>query len=256
MLGGIMASYPIYEFYAELDDFKPKIWRRFQVMSNITVARLGYVLQVLFEMEANHLMAIKIPRGENFYNYMKAYSPDMPSNLSLFDDRDVVYEYAFADIETGKLPEYYAGDDKVKDIATARLAHAIGNPGDKLSMDYDFGDSWCVNVTLEKVFKDEKLLGKDLPRVLDGKNFGIIEDVGGTWGLGEFVQAFKEKKGEEYEHFRSWSGKEYFDITEFDIDDMNFRLKKIPRIYMQAYELGYSPTKRSIDLIERNYLEE
>lgn len=31
-----MASQPIYQFYAELKDYEPKIWRRFQVMNNIT----------------------------------------------------------------------------------------------------------------------------------------------------------------------------------------------------------------------------
>ena len=46
--------------------------------------------------------------------------------------------------------------------------------------------------------------------------------------------------------------KDYGDIA-FDIDDMNFRLKKIPRIYADAYELGLEPTKRSLDLLERKY---
>jgi hypothetical protein len=49
-----MASHPIYQFYAELDDFKPKIWRRFQVTDNVTVARLGYIIQVLFEMTGGY----------------------------------------------------------------------------------------------------------------------------------------------------------------------------------------------------------
>jgi len=61
-----MASHPIYQFYAELDDYKPKIWRRFQVTDNVTIARLGYILQVLFEMKASHLMAIEVPKGDNF----------------------------------------------------------------------------------------------------------------------------------------------------------------------------------------------
>ena len=61
-----MASHKIYQFYAELDDFKPKIWRRFQVTDNITVARLCYIIQVLFEMTASHLMAIEVPQGGNF----------------------------------------------------------------------------------------------------------------------------------------------------------------------------------------------
>ena len=43
-------------------------------------------------------------------------------------------------------------------------------------------------------------------------------------------------------------------ISAFDLDDMNFRLKKIPRIYKQCYEDRLEPTQRSIDLIERKYL--
>jgi hypothetical protein len=37
----------------------------------------------------------------------------------------------------------------------------------------------------------------------------------------------------------------------FDIDDMSFRLKKIPRIYKQWYEDKLTTTQRSIDLINR-----
>lgn len=56
-----MASHPIYQFYAELDDFKPKIWRCFQVSEHITPARLCYIVEVLFEMTASHLMASEVP---------------------------------------------------------------------------------------------------------------------------------------------------------------------------------------------------
>ena len=50
-----MASHPIYQFYAELADYKPKIWRRFQVMNNITMAKLGYIIMTMFEMQASHI---------------------------------------------------------------------------------------------------------------------------------------------------------------------------------------------------------
>lgn len=43
-------------------------------------------------------------------------------------------------------------------------------------------------------------------------------------------------------------------MAAFDLDDMNFRLKKIPRIYKQCYEDRLTPTQKSIDLIERKYL--
>jgi len=73
-----MASHPIYQFYAELDDYKPKIWQRFQVTDDITVARLGYVLQVLFEMTASHLMAIEVPEGDNRRIVWKSQNTELP----------------------------------------------------------------------------------------------------------------------------------------------------------------------------------
>ena len=50
-----------------------------------------------------------------------------------------------------------------------------------------------------------------------------------------------------------WLGRIDLDLLAFDIDDMNFRLKKIPRIYSDVYEHGLEPTKRSLDLLERKY---
>ena len=47
-----MAFQPIYQFYSELRNYEPKIWRRFQVLGNITLARLGYILITLYEMKA------------------------------------------------------------------------------------------------------------------------------------------------------------------------------------------------------------
>ena len=42
-------------------------------------------------------------------------------------------------------------------------------------------------------------------------------------------------------------------MTTFDVDDMNFRLKKVPRIYADAYEFGLEPTKQSLNLLMRKY---
>lgn len=59
--------------------------------------------------------------------------------------------------------------------------------------------------------------------------------------------------GEAYEQFREWLGEDDFDIARFDIDDMNFRLTKIPAIYQRIYEKRQPPSQKSIDLIERRY---
>jgi len=60
--GSNLPQHLIYQFYAELADYEPKIWRRFQVAGDITVARLGYIVMTMYEMEANHLLAIDLER--------------------------------------------------------------------------------------------------------------------------------------------------------------------------------------------------
>jgi hypothetical protein len=253
-----MASHPIYQFYAELDDFKPKIWRRFQVLDDITVARLGYILQVLFEMTASHLMAIEVPKEDNLREYLQAWHRDIALDKLVAlpsAGEGAVWRYEIIDPDAD--PDPFANlyrEVKVVDATQARIRHAVSDPNEKLNFNYDFGDDWWVSLTLEKVFKDQELPGGELPRVLEGAGLGIVEDVGGVGGLANLVEAFEKKKGEDYEQFSAWLGVEDFDITAFDLDDMNFRLKKIPRIYKQCYEDELRPTQKSIDLIERKYL--
>lgn len=50
-----MTIKPIYQMYAELQEYEPKIWRRFQVINDITMAKLDYILMTLFEMQGRHL---------------------------------------------------------------------------------------------------------------------------------------------------------------------------------------------------------
>lgn len=73
-----MASQPIYQFYAELKDYKPLIWRRFQVAGNITLAQLGYVTMTLFEMKGSHLFHLEYSVNEN-----KCSSRNRVPNISL-----------------------------------------------------------------------------------------------------------------------------------------------------------------------------
>ena len=141
-----------------------------------------------------------------------------------------------------------------EDATQTRLRQVLNEVDEQVQVNYDFGDDWLVKLTLEKIYLDRELPGSEFPRVLEGAGFGIVEDCGGAPGLNELVKAFKKKKGDDYEEYRDWLGIEDFDITAFDIDDMNFRLKKIPRIYKQCYEDQLQPTQKSIDLIERKYL--
>lgn len=249
-----MPSQPIYQFYAELDDYKPAIWRRFQVAGNITVARLAYVVMTLFEMTASHLFAVEVPFSDNFLAETRRKLPkgkDAAALEKVFAGVQAVWRYEVLDFGLDILGD--SKENRVFDATKSGIAKAVQHPGDKLSLNYDFGDDWWVSLTLESVTKDVDLPGNELPRVLEGAGFGIIEDCGGMPGLAELAKAFKRKKGDLYTELSTWLGVDELDMSAFDIDDMNFRLKKLPRIYKQVYEDRMRPTQRSINLIERKY---
>ncbi len=250
-----MASHPIYEFYAELDDYRPKIWRRFQVSSHVTVARLAYILMTLFEMKASHLFRIEIPFKENLLTYLREE----------FDDEEFTRLYkglGFDELDENMIFEVIMEDtflfrekhEKVYDAAVHMLKHVIHYPRSKLLFVYDFGDNWTVQVTLERIFEDKDLPGRLLPRVIEGEGYGIVEDCGGVSGLERLAGAFKKKKGHVYNEYRAWLELDDLDLKSFDINDMNFRLQKVPRIYSDIYERELEPTRRSMDILERKYL--
>ena len=143
-------------------------------------------------------------------------------------------------------------NEKWRDATKYRLMDVADNVRCRLTFEYDYGDGWQIDIKLESCDKIE-ISANDLPRVLEGEGFGIVEDVGGVGGLEELAKAFKNKNGQQYEEYREWFGVNSIDLTAFDIDDINFRLKKLPRIFKESYEYGYEPTQRSIDLIERKY---
>lgn len=253
--GNAMASQPIYEFYAELKDYQPKVWRRFQVSSNVTMARLGYILMTLFEMQASHLFRIEVPTRENLRMSLRSRLSDEEYNRLFVDDSlNEFEENSIFEVITEDTYLNRDEDDKVHDASKHILKHTITSPHSKLSLIYDFGDNWNIDVTLERVFRDDNLPGRLLPRVLEGEGFGIIEDCGGTLGLTNLVKAFKKKRGKAYNQYREWLGYNDFNLETFDIDDMNYRLLKVPRIYSDIYELNLEPTKHSIAILERQYL--
>ena len=249
-----MASHAVYQFYAELDDYTPKIWRRFQVSANITVARLGYILMTLFEMKASHLFAFELPMADNFHERIQSRYPSrkMREIPDEFRASLKIYRYEIPNDESFAEQN---DDYVVFDATTHKISRITKDSGTRLNFNYDFGDDWWISLTLENVFFDKELNAKELPRVLEGAGYGIIEDCGGVSGLEELTKAFKKKKGREYNEYSKWLGIGDLDMSAFDINDMDFRLKKVPRIYTDIYEHHIGPTKQSIDLLERKYLQ-
>ncbi|MCL2853948.1 MAG: plasmid pRiA4b ORF-3 family protein [Defluviitaleaceae bacterium] len=233
-----MAGQMAYQFYAELFDYEPLVWRRFQVAGNISLSRFCYVLMTLFEMKASHLFSLEFPLGGG-------------------SERSWRYEclpfagggYSFDEVE-----EKY--DDDALDMSQVRLADVMGNVGRGFIFTYDFGDNWAVPMEIEDSFFDEKYRSTKYPRVLEGEGYGIVENCGGVYRLSDVAEAYKKRRGREYREFREWLGISDLDMSVFDRKDMNFKLKKIPKIYEVIYEHWLDwPSEEDIALIERDYID-
>ena len=246
-----MAVKQIYQLYAELKDYSPKIWRRFEVARNITIARLGYILMTLYEMQASHLFCFDVPFSENYRIRMaKTYSQeDLDKLTKAFFEENPVYKNLRLELINER--SYHAPD--AKDATKALLKNTINQVGERLHFTYDFGDNWEIDITLLMVSVDSETPNSEFPRVLEGSGFGIIEDCGGVPGLTDIASAYKKKSGRAYREYCEWLDMPDLDLDSFDLDDMNFRLKKLPKIFAEIYEKELMPTQQSIDLILRKY---
>ena len=252
-----MAQHYVYRFYAELKDYEPKIWRRFEINGERTMAELGYALMLMFEMQASHLFCIVDNAKESFRSIMKEIyegigkeeTPEIVSNYESMKNN----RYELADEEAVEIIEML-GHERLVEADRVTINREVGGRNWKATMDYDYGDGWEVELVLEECEKQEISLTL-LPRVLEGEGYGIIEDVGGPGGLEEFAEAMRKGKGKAYKEYCEWLGIDHLDMEAFDRDDMNFRLKKLIRVYRDIYEYHLEPTEQSYKLLYREYKE-
>ena len=252
-----MATGKIMELQLELAGFEKTVWRRIQIPSNTLMSKLAYIIMSTFEMKASHLFRFDIPEKENEAMRMSrsSYCTQEQVDDFLKNPRhekyikhsicEIVSEYTWDYLDPEKTIVYGAIENKI---------HAFLNTEDQhLLFEYDFGDGWEITITYVREFSDKEIPSHFLPRITDGRGYGIIEDVGGIHGLTEFVQAYKEKQGERYDEYRNWSGFKTFNFEKLDIHEANFRLQKIPKIYAAIYEKRKYPTNKQIDFLERKY---
>ncbi len=174
-----MASQPIYQFYAELQDYEPKIWRRFQLMNNAPMSRLAYVVMALFEMRGEHLFSFTVPVAENLRICTAQYR-DEPTNQHalrlMTDDPNLANcRIALPDEDTDCMER-----SQDLNVFETKLKYVVSEVGETMVFHYDFGDDWHVLLRLETVFTDKALNAKALPRVIAGEGYGIVEDCGGV----------------------------------------------------------------------------
>jgi hypothetical protein len=94
----------------------------------------------------------------------------------------------------------------------------------RFMFDYDFGDSWEHEVVIEELTWSD--IGLKFAVCLDGANACPPDDVGGTGGYEEFLEAIADRNHEEHESYLEWAGGS-FDPCDFELARVNAALQKI-----------------------------
>ena len=177
----------IYQLKITLKESRPPIWRRFQVRSDVTLAKLHRIIQEVMGWFDGHLHQFIV--GRIYYGV-----PD-PDDLS-----------------------------ETRDERKVRLDQILSVPGRKIVYEYDFGDGWEHEIVLEKILSPDPKTR--YPRCLDGARACPPEDCGGIYGYADFLEAIRNPEHEEHEEMLEWIGGE-FDQEEFDLEAVNQSLKSI-----------------------------
>ncbi|MHB1463302.1 MAG: plasmid pRiA4b ORF-3 family protein [Armatimonadota bacterium] len=179
----------IYQLTISLIGVKPRVWRRFQVGSDIKLHTL-------------HAVILDVMGWIGYHLYM--YEKDGICYEAPSDDNDISF-YKTTRLST-----------------KTKLNEVLKMEGDKCIFTYDFGDDWRHTLKLEKILDVEP--GKSYPVCLTGRCHCPPEDCGGVYGYEELLETVSDPEHEEYETMTEWVG-ESFDPKYFSIDDVNTVLR-------------------------------
>ncbi len=178
---------PIYQIKVTLENSKPSIWRRILVRSDVTLARLHRILQVVMGWGDYHLHQFIV--GQTYFG-----EPHPDYGSEMYDEKRV------------------------------KLNQIVPGEGFKFRYEYDFGDSWLHQLLVEKIAPPEP--GQHYPACVKGRRASPPEDVGGVWGYDSFLEAIRDPDHPEHEDYLEWVGGE-FDPEVFDLDEVNAALRAL-----------------------------
>jgi len=101
----------------------------------------------------------------------------------------------------------------------------------KILYTYDYGDNWRHQMVLRRVPAQE---GVKYPRCVAGERSCPPEDVGGTTGYVDFLEAWFDPAHDEHKAMRRWAGRK-FDPERFDLDAANKAIRKALRLSQGEY---------------------
>jgi hypothetical protein len=175
-----------FQLKVTLLEIDPPIWRRLAVPCSITFHKLHQIMQAAMGWQDYHLYNFTV--GGVHYGI-----PDPEFEFDCKDSRRIKLERVLK--------------EKLKFIYV-----------------YDFGDNREHRIQVEKILHAEHK--EFYPVCLGGERACPPEDVGGTWGYIDFLEAISDSDHEENEDLLSWADED-FDAEHFDLQAVNEGLRKL-----------------------------
>lgn len=179
----------IFQIQIALKGFKPKIWRRILIPSDLLLSDFHVIIQKTMGWINSHLH--QFIKNRTFYT-LRMQDDD------LWDEMDNV------------------------DYEKIKVSDLLKKEKEKIVYEYDFGDGWEHDIILEKILPIDN--NSKYPICLTGKMNCPPEDCGGVWGYSDMLKVLKDPEDEEYDSYAEWLGEE-FDPEYFDENEVNELLR-------------------------------
>lgn len=196
----------VLQFYIELQDIEPKIWRRILVPPEYNFWDLHTAIQNAMGWTDSHLHDFEI-KGKRKKKTVQIGIPDLYG--------------------TGELPEVFPGWE----IPVTEHFNDLGVTANYL---YDYGDYWMHTVRLEGYLIRYKK--QQYPQCVTGARACPPDDCGGVHGYYRMLEILSDPDHEEHEEMKIWLG------GNFDPDHFNKNQVRFQRPYHRWLEafMNYS----------------
>jgi pRiA4b ORF-3-like protein len=128
-------------------------------------------------------------------------------------------------------PRYRAG--------RSPITRYFSRPATAVPYEYDFGDGWEHELTLEAILPRQP--GQKYPLCIDGARACPPEDCGGVYGYENLLTVLQDPTNEEHQSMIEWLGGR-FDPDRFDASRVKF--DDPARRYKLAFEASRAPVPR------------
>lgn len=169
-----MLDVKAYTLRIELDYIKPAIWREVEVPSNLTLSSLAAVIILAMGWNEDHLHQFIVRHGRSSTYYSTSI-------------HETARDIAGSGSRDGK--KYCIGE-------------LLSKVGDKMTFEYDFGDSWMHTVKL--IASAEYDRQKKEVKLLAGERACPPEDCGGVPGYRELCEAMDRPYSSSAQRFMEW----------------------------------------------------